>query len=240
MPDHVVVRELTKRYGAVEAAKGVSFSVARGEVFGLLGANGAGKTTTLECLVGLREPDSGELTIGGVDVRTAPEAAKEKIGAAFAGAALPDQITPREALRMFGAFYRERETPEVLLERFSLHEKADAQFGTLSTGQRQRLMLALALVNRPEVVVLDEPASGLDPQARHELHEKIAAMKTAGCTVLLATHDLAEAEKLCDRVAIIDRGRVVKVGAPRDLAAGATFESVYLQLVRNAAEGARG
>ena len=231
MPDHVVVHELAKRYGAVEAVRGVSFSVGRGEIFGLLGPNGAGKTTTLECLVGLREPDRGELSIGGVDVRAAPEAAKERIGAAFAGAALPDQITPREALQMFGAFYREREEPAELLGRFALAEKADARFGTLSTGQRQRLMLALALVNRPEFVVLDEPASGLDPQARHELHEQILGMKRTGCTVLLATHDLAEAEKLCDRVAIIARGRVVAVGAPAELAAGSTFEGAFLKFL---------
>jgi ABC-2 type transport system ATP-binding protein len=240
MTVHVVVSDLAKRHGAVEAVRGVSFTIGRGETFGLLGPNGAGKTTTLECLVGLREPDRGRIEIAGVDVRAAPEAAKARLGAAFAGAALPDQITPREALRLFGAFYREREEPEALLARFSLTEKADARFSTLSTGQRQRLALALAFVNRPEFVVLDEPASGLDPQARHELHAHIAAMKRDGRTVLLATHDLHEAEKLCDRVAVIARGKIVADGPPRALAAGAaSFEDAFLRLVADAGEGAR-
>ncbi|MEY2881821.1 MAG: hypothetical protein RLZZ15_4201 [Verrucomicrobiota bacterium] len=219
MPAHVLVHDLRKRYGRVEAVRGVSFEIGRGEVFGLLGPNGAGKSTTIECLVGLREPDAGELTVGGVDVRRAPREAKQKIGVALQSTALPDQLTPREALRLFGAFFRERETPEVLIERFALGEKADARFATLSGGQRQRLALALAFVNRPELVVLDEPSTGLDPQARRELHASIREIRRGGCTVLLATHDLDEAEKLCDRVAIVDHGRVVNVGAPRELAA---------------------
>ena len=240
MSAHVVVADLTKRHGAVQAVRGVSFVIARGETFGLLGPNGAGKTTTLECLVGLREPDEGRIEIAGVDVRAAPDAAKERLGAAFAGSALPDQITPREALRLFGAFYREREEPAALLARFALTEKADVPFATLSTGQRQRLALALAFVNRPEFVVLDEPASGLDPQARHELHAHIAAMRREGRTVLLATHDLHEAEKLCDRVAIIARGKIVAAGPPQELAAGTTsFEDAFLRLVANEGEGTR-
>ena len=218
----VSVHNLSKRYGAVEAVRGVSFEIGAGEVFGLLGPNGAGKTTTLECLVGLREPDAGELTVAGIDVRREPRAAKEKIGVALQSTALPDKITPREALKLFGSFYRERVEPAMLLERFALMEKADARFDTLSGGQRQRLALALAFVNRPQLVLLDEPTTGLDPQSRHELHGEIARMKREGYTVLLSTHYLEEAEQLCDRIAIIDEGRVVAIGAPWELIARAS------------------
>jgi ABC-2 type transport system ATP-binding protein len=219
MPSKVTVSHLSKRYGAVEAVRDVSFTIEAGEIFGLLGPNGAGKTSTLECLVGLREPDGGELTVCGLDVRKSPRDVKQKIGVALQSTALPDQVTPREALRMFGAFYRERSKPEALLERFALTEKADARFVTLSGGQRQRLALALAFVNRPELVLLDEPTTGLDPQSRRELHLEIIRMKQEGHTVLLSTHYLEEAERLCDRIAIIVQGRIVATGTPRDLIA---------------------
>lgn len=215
----VVVRDLYKRYGAVEAVRGASFEVGEGEIFGLLGPNGAGKTTTLECLIGLREADAGELLVCGIDARREPREARQRIGVALQSTALQDKITPREALRMFGAFYRERAEPAVLLERFALGEKADAAFDTLSGGQRQRLALALAFVNRPQLVLLDEPTTGLDPQARRELHAEILRMKRDGHTVLLTTHYLDEAEELCDRIAIIDGGRVVATGRPRELIA---------------------
>ncbi|HUR58180.1 MAG TPA: ABC transporter ATP-binding protein [Opitutaceae bacterium] len=219
MPAKVIVRDLSKRYGAVEAVRGVSFQIEAGEIFGLLGPNGAGKTSTLECLIGLREPDGGELQVAGIDARRDPGAAKQKIGVALQTTALQDAITPREALRLFGAFYRERAEPQPLLERFALTDKADARFDTLSGGQRQRLALALAFVNRPELVLLDEPTTGLDAHARRELHGEIARMKQDGYTVLLTTHYLDEAEQLCDRVAIIDHGRIVATGAPRELIA---------------------
>jgi ABC-2 type transport system ATP-binding protein len=217
MPAHVVVQDLQKRYGGVEAVRGVSFEIQPGEIFGLLGPNGAGKTTTVECLVGLRDPDAGALMIGGIDARRDPRAVKQKIGVALQTTALQDKITPREALRLFGALYAQRFEPAALLERFSLTEKADARYDTLSGGQRQRLALALAFVNRPELVVLDEPTAGLDPQSRRELRAKIAQMKQEGHTVLLTTHYLEEAEQLCDRIAIIDRGQIVAIGAPRAL-----------------------
>jgi ABC-2 type transport system ATP-binding protein len=165
----VVVRELRKSYGSVRAVADVSFSVEPGEIFGLLGPNGAGKTTTLECLIGLREPDAGQLEVCGLDVVQHAAVVKQKIGVALQSTALPEKITPREALRLFGAFYLEHMGPELLLEKFALTEKADAKFDTLSGGQRQRLALALAFVNRPQVVLLDEPTTGLDPQARREL-----------------------------------------------------------------------
>ncbi len=219
MPATVVVRELYKRYGAVEAVRGASFEVGEGEIFGLLGPNGAGKTTTLECLIGLRDADAGDLLVCGIDARKEPREARQKIGVALQSTALQDKITPREALTLFGSFYRERAEPAALIERFALTEKADAPFDSLSGGQRQRLALALAFVNRPQLVLLDEPTTGLDPQARRELHAEIRQMKRDGYTVLLTTHYLAEAEELCDRIAIIDGGRVVATGRPQDLIA---------------------
>ncbi len=229
MPAHVVVRDLRKSYGNVEAVRGVSFTIQPGEIFGLLGPNGAGKTTTVECLVGLREPDSGELEVCGVDARRNPREVKQKIGVALQTTSLQDKITPREALRLFGSFYRDRVAPEALIERFALTEKADACFDTLSGGQRQRLAIALAFVNRPQLVFLDEPTTGLDPQSRRELHAAIARMKADGYTVLFTTHYLDEAEHLCDRVAIVDRGRIVAEGRPRELIAqSSAVQSVTL------------
>jgi ABC-2 type transport system ATP-binding protein len=219
MAPHVVVRDLRKSYDRVEAVRGVSFTVEPGEIFGLLGPNGAGKTTTVECLIGLREPDGGELEVCGLDARKHPREVKQKIGVALQSTSLQDKITPREALSLFGSFYRDRLEPATLLERFALSEKADARFETLSGGQRQRLALALAFVNQPQLVFLDEPTTGLDPQSRRELHAAITRMKHDGYTVVFTTHYLDEAEQLCDRVAIIDRGRIVASGAPRELIA---------------------
>jgi ABC-2 type transport system ATP-binding protein len=215
----VAVHDLRKRYGAVEAVRGVSFHVTEGEILGLLGPNGAGKTTTVECVIGLREPDSGSIEISGIDARRRPRDVKQKIGAALQTTALQDKITPREAVELFGSFYEHREKPDVLLERFALVDKGYAPFDTLSGGQRQRLALALAFVNKPEIVFLDEPTAGLDPQSRRELHTQIARMRSEGHTILLTTHDLDEAQQLCDRVAIIDHGRIVAAGTPRELMA---------------------
>ena len=229
MPAKVIVRNLSKCYGGVEAVRGVSFEIEAGEIFGLLGPNGAGKTTTLECLVGLREADAGELKVCGLDARKHPQEVKQRIGVALQSTALQDKITPREALKLFGSFYREHAEPAALLARFALTEKADARFDTLSGGQRQRLALALAFVNTPELVLLDEPTTGLDPQARRELHAEILQMKRDGHTVLLTTHYLDEAEQLCDRIAIIDHGRVIATGAPHELIArSSTSQSVTL------------
>jgi ABC-2 type transport system ATP-binding protein len=214
---HVIVRDLRKSYDGVDAVRGVSFEIQPGEIFGLLGPNGAGKTTTVECLVGLREPDAGHLEVCGLDARRQLREVKQKIGVALQSTSLQDKITPREALRLFGSFYRDRESPQALLDRFSLNEKADARVETLSGGQRQRLALALAFVNRPQLVFLDEPTTGLDPLSRRELHASITRMKADGYTVLFTTHYLDEAEHLCDRVAIIDRGTIVASGTPREL-----------------------
>ena len=233
MPAKVIVRDLRKRYGAVEAARGVSFDIQDGEIFGLLGPNGAGKTTTVECIIGLREPDAGTVDVCGIDARQRPRDVKQKIGAALQTTALQDKITPREALDLFGSFYTTKVLPARLLERFGLVEKADAPFDTLSAGQRQRLALALAFVNNPELVFLDEPTTGLDAQSRRELHAEILRMKRDGYTVLLTTHYMEEAESLCDRIAVIDKGAIVAIGATRDLiAASSAAPSISLTTTR--------
>src|SRR5262245_7213249 len=216
----VLVSNLKKRYGAVTAADGVSFEIRSGEIFGLIGPNGAGKTTTVECLVGLRRPDEGRLEICGIDARQHPREVKQRVGTALQTTALQDRITPREALDLFGAFYGGLVPSSQLLERFGLVDSADRPFDTLSGGQKQRLALALAFVNNPEVVVLDEPTAGLDPRVRRGLRDEIARMRDDGRTVLLTTHDLEEAELLCDRIAVIHRGRIVATGVPRELTAG--------------------
>jgi ABC-2 type transport system ATP-binding protein len=218
----VVVSNLRKRYGPVIAADGVSFEIRSGEIFGLIGPNGAGKTTTVECLVGLRQPDEGHIEVCGIDARRRPRDVKRRIGAALQTTALQDRITPREALDLFGAFYGGLVPSNQLLQRFGLTETADRAFDTLSGGQKQRLALALAFVNNPEVVVLDEPTAGLDARVRRDLRDEIARMRDDGRTVLLTTHDLEEAELLCDCIAIINHGRIVATGVPRELTASST------------------
>lgn len=211
------VRALSKRYGAIDALRDVSFDAAPGEIFGLLGPNGAGKTTTLECILGLRRPDRAEIRVGDVDVLAAPEKTKQLIGALIQGAELQDKITPRQALRLFAGFYKNAAAPDQLIEQFSLEEKADAAFASLSHGQKQRLFLALAFVHQPQVVVLDEPTVGLDPRTRRNLHDLIRARRDEGKTIVLSTHFLDEAQQLCDRIAILDHGRIVALGTANEL-----------------------
>jgi len=218
---NVCVRDLVKRYGSVEAVREVTFEVAAGEIFGLLGPNGAGKTTTLECVLGLRRPDSGAIEIGGVDAIASPASARQFVGAQLQSATLQDKITARQALKLFASFYAEPASIGELIERFALAEKADAAFASLSGGQKQRVFLALAFVNNPRLVVLDEPTAGLDPQSRRELHRVITGMRAAGRMVLLSTHDLNEAHRLCDRIGIIDHGRIVAIARPDELIARA-------------------
>ena len=219
MSPAVSVAGLAKRYGALEALAGVGFDVPAGQIFGLLGPNGAGKTTALECILGLRTPDAGSIRIGGLDLRSDPSQVKTMVGAQLQSAALQDKITPREALDLFGSFYANPCSTAELLARFHLEDKADARFATLSGGQRQRLFLALAIVNRPAVLVLDEPTAGLDPRSRNELRALIRELRAEGRTILLSTHDLQEAAELCDRIAIIDRGRIVAASPPDELIA---------------------
>jgi len=216
-PPSVRVRDLTKRYGAVEAVRGVSFDVEQGEIFGILGPNGAGKTSILECLLGLRRPDSGILEIEGVDAVGQSARAKARVGAQVQLASLQDKITAREALGLFASFFREHASVDELIGLFDLAAKADAPFDSLSGGQRQRLFLALAFVNKPRLLVLDEPTSGLDVPSRRELHALILGLRTAGRTVLLSTHYMEEARSLCDRVAILSDGRIAASGSPAEL-----------------------
>jgi ABC-2 type transport system ATP-binding protein len=221
MANDVIANDLTKHYGPSLALAGVSFSVGAGEIFGLLGRNGAGKTTAIECIVGLRDCDSGSVQLCGVDALQNSRQASELIGVQLQDTALQDKVTPREALGLFASFYAHPAKVGDLIERFGLTEKADAAFDTLSGGQRQRLALALALVNQPRVLFLDEPTAGLDPQSRRQLHEMIRGMRDEGRTVVLSTHYIEEAENLCDRLAIIDRGKIVAEGKPEELIAAA-------------------
>jgi ABC-2 type transport system ATP-binding protein len=203
------------------AIDGVDVTVASGEIVGLLGPNGAGKTTVLECLLGLREPDAGEILLDGVDLRSRPRDARRRLGAQLQPSALQDKITPREALRFNAALHHVSTDLDQLLARFGLTEKADAHFDTLSAGQRQRLALALAFVHAPALLVLDEPTTGLDPQTRRALHEILRAHRASGGGILLSTHDLDEAERLCDRVAVLHRSRLVATDSPAALIARA-------------------
>ena len=211
------VQDVRKAYGAVRAVDGVTFQVARGEIFGLLGPNGAGKTTTMEMLEGLHAPDSGRLTVLGLDVASHASEIKEQVGVQLQTAALFPQLTVEELLRLFGSFYRRRLPVAELLKDLDLGEKRSDQSKNLSGGQRQRLSVALALVNDPEVVFLDEPTTGLDPAARRGLWELILDLKRHGRTVLMTTHYLEEAEAICDRVAIMDHGKILDIGTAPEL-----------------------
>lgn len=218
---HVSVANLAKNYGPIAAVRNVSFELAPGEIFGLLGQNGAGKTTTIECLLGLQHPDAGQITINGINVLTEPMRARQRVGAQLQSAALQDKITPLEALQLFASFYAKPADTAQLLGQFELTGKARAPFASLSGGQKQRLFLALALVNDPKILILDEPTAGLDPQARRELHGIIANFKTAGRTILLCTHNLDEASTLCDRIGILHQGRLIANATPTELIARA-------------------
>src|SRR5580704_2821941 len=209
------VEDLVKSYGDVHAVRGVSFSVDEGEVFGLLGPNGAGKTSTVEILEGLRDLDSGRVSVCGLDPQRDSHALKHEIGAALQSTSLPDKLRVMEALRLFSSFYKRRRNPEELLKRFGLEEKRNTFYSQLSGGQKQRLALAMALVNDPKVLFFDEPTAGLDPQVRRDNYTIIEELKKERKTILLTTHYIEEAEKLCDRVAIVDQGRVVTQGTPR-------------------------
>jgi len=211
------VQSLQKRYDQVEAVKGVDFQVNEGEVFGLLGPNGAGKTSTIEILEGLRPRSGGEATVLGFDPDRQKQQLKDRIGVCLQATNLPAKIRVHEALELFGSFYTRSVSSEQLLKRLQLWDKRAAYYETLSGGQKQRLALALALVNDPQLLFLDEPTTGLDPQIRLEIHGLIEEMKAEKRTVVLTTHYIEEAERLCDRVAIIDEGRIVAMGTPREL-----------------------
>jgi len=211
------VEDLVKRYGDVEAVRGVSFAVEEGEVFGLLGPNGAGKTTTVEILEGLRNLDSGRVSVCGLNPQRDSAALKHEIGAALQSTSLPEKIRVMEALRLFASFYNRGRKPDELLNRFGLEEKRNAFYSQLSCGQKQRLALSMALVNDPKVLFFDEPTAGLDPQVRREIYGIIEELRREKKTILMTTHYIEEAERLCDRVAIIDHGNVIALGSPKEL-----------------------
>ena len=211
------VEHLVKRYGDVEAVRGVSFNVDEGEVFGLLGPNGAGKTSTIEIMEGLRTPDSGRVSVCGLDPQKNPQELKHQIGAALQSTSLPDKLRVIEALRLFASFYRRHRNPEELLKRFGLQEKRNTFYNQLSGGQKQRLALAMALINDPKVLFFDEPTAGLDPQVRREIYDIIEELRREKKTIVMTTHYIEEAERLCDRVAIVDHGTVIALGTPREL-----------------------
>jgi ABC-2 type transport system ATP-binding protein len=213
----IQVEHLRKTYRAVVAVDDVSLSVQQGEIFGIVGPNGAGKTTTVECMMGLRQPDGGTVRVLGVDPQHQGAELRKRIGVQLQQAALPDRIRVWEALDLFASFYDQPADWSALLDEWGLAEKRNATFASLSGGQRQRLFIALSLINNPELVFLDELTTGLDPQARRATWDHIRAIRRRGTTVVLVTHFMDEAEQLCDRVAIIDRGRIVALDTPRKL-----------------------
>jgi len=219
MNPSVHVRTLTKSYGTFEAVKGVDFDIFPGEVFGLLGPNGAGKTTTVEILEGLRPRSSGDVSVLGFDPGRETRRVKDRIGVCLQATNLPERITVREATRLFASLYSRTVDGDALLKRLQLWDKRDAAYGKLSGGQKQRLALALALINDPQMLFLDEPSAGLDPQARLEIHALVQELRREQRTILLTTHYIEEADKLCDRVAIIDEGRIVAMGTPAEIRA---------------------
>lgn len=224
----IEVTELRKSYAGRPAVDGVSFAVEEGEIFGILGPNGAGKTTTVECVEGLRVPDSGRVRVAGLDPVTEHEATRRVLGAQLQESELQAKLTVREALELYSAFYPSPLDWRPLAERLGLTAKLDTRFARLSGGQKQRLFIALALVGNPRAVVLDELTTGLDPRARRDTWELIEDIRANGVTVLLVTHFMEEAQRLCDRIAVIDKGRVAALDTPAGLirrSAGATVIS---------------
>lgn len=213
----IEVKDLRKTYGDLKAVDGVSFHVDEGEIFGILGPNGAGKTTTMEMVEALRPIDSGTVKVCGIDVKKNPKAVKQRIGVQLQATALFDYLTVTEMIELFASFYNRNVDVAKILDEVSMTEKADAFIPNLSGGQKQRVSVALALVNDPEVVFLDEPTTGLDPQARRHLWDVIERTRDKGKSIVLTTHYMEEAETLCNRIAIMDSGKIIETGTPNDL-----------------------
>ena len=236
----VRVNHFRKRYGDFVAVGDISFKVHRGEIFGLLGPNGAGKTSALECLEGIRQPDGGTMDILGIDPARQPRRLRDLIGVQLQIAGLPATMQVEEAMRFFSAYHHVAPRYD-LLDRLGLGEKLDSRYDELSTGLQRRLALALAVAHNPQVLFLDEPTAGLDVGSRAELHALMQELRDGGTTIILATHDMAEAEKMTDRVAILLRGKIVATGSPRDLTAtGEGFTKISVRTERSllAADGA--
>jgi len=236
----ITVENFRKTYGDFSAVDGISFAVQRGEIFGLLGPNGAGKTSTLECLEGLRQPDGGRMTVAGVDPSREARKLRGKIGVQLQTSGLPDAISAAEAMKFFCAYHGIKPRND-LLERLGLAEKRNTAYADLSTGQKRRLALALAVAHQPEVLFLDEPTAGLDVGSRVELHSLMRELQVTGTTILLATHDMAEAEGLSDRVAILLHGQIAATGTPLEItAAGSGLTKVSVHTERGSLEQANG
>lgn len=220
MTSIISVKNLVKKYNNKRVVKGISFDVQEGEIFGILGPNGAGKTTTLEMIEALRPIDGGTVTLDGIDVEKHPSSIKEIIGVQLQSTAFFDKLNLREQLKMFASLYGEAANPDELLADVQLTEKAKSYTENLSGGQKQRFSIAVALVNKPRVLFLDEPTTGLDPQARRHLWELIKEIKKRGITVVLTSHYMEEAELLCDRLAIMDGGKILVIDTPQQLVKG--------------------
>ena len=229
METPIQVAGLKKNYGPLAAVKGIDFEVRAGEVFALLGPNGAGKTTTVEILEGLRSRSAGSVAVLGFDPGVQTMQLKDRVGVCLQQTNLQEKMRVREAMELFASLYTRTTDPPGLLKRLQLWEKRDALYSTLSGGQKQRLALALALLNDPQVLFLDEPSAGLDPQARLEIHGLLQDLRREQRTILLTTHYIEEAEKLCDRVAIVDEGRIIAMGTPREIQER-TFASSLIEI----------
>lgn len=237
MNEPIKVTDFSKVYGELTAVDGISFSVKEGEVFGLLGPNGAGKTTTLECLEGLRTADGGKLDVLGVDPVREPARLRRLIGVQLQSSGLPESITVKEVFELFSAYHKVHPRCQ-LLERMGLMSKVEAQYHTLSTGQQRRLALALSVAHDPRVLFLDEPTAGLDVATRAEVHMLMAELKKKGTTIILSTHDMAEAEAVSDRVAILLKGKLVAEGSPREITAtGSGLTRVSVRTTANSLAG---
>jgi ABC-2 type transport system ATP-binding protein len=217
IPDIIVVKNLVKKYGNFTAVNGTSFSVKEGELFGILGPNGAGKTTTLEIIETLKTPTSGIVKVDGIDIKDNPWEIKRRIGVQLQSSGFYPQLTLVDLLKLFAGLYDVEVDPVAVLKEFQLEDKAKSYYDKLSGGQKQRFSVASTLINNPRIVFLDEPTTGLDPQARLNLWEVIGSIKKKGVTVVLTTHYMEEAEQLCDRIAIMDAGKIIRVGSPHQL-----------------------
>ncbi|MDQ3790967.1 MAG: ABC transporter ATP-binding protein, partial [Actinomycetota bacterium] len=213
----IEVDNLVKRYGDNTAVDGVSFAVEQGEIFGILGPNGAGKTTTVECIEGLRSPDSGTIRVGGLDPHRDEDALRDLLGVQLQQSQLPEKLRVGEAMELYASFYENPADWRALIDTLHLTDKIGTQYRRLSGGQKQRLSIALALIGNPKVAVLDELTTGLDPQARRDAWDLIEDIRARGVTILLVTHFMEEAERLCDRLAVIDAGKVVAIDSPAGL-----------------------
>jgi ABC-2 type transport system ATP-binding protein len=225
MKEYISVRNLSKSYGKKRVLYDISFSVQAGETFALLGVNGAGKTTTMECIEGLRKPDSGEIMVCEAEVSKNLQEVQKVLGVQLQSTALPESMTAKEAMQLFCTWHKVPFRYD-LLERFDMSgEYLNKEYGALSTGRKRRLHLALALCHNPKVLILDEPTAGLDVEGRHALHKEIKRLKAEGVSILIATHDMAEAESLCDTIAILKDGKIVRKGSPMELTANASIRS---------------